>query len=390
MKKRRICFITGTRADWGLLTPLAQALRARPDAEVCVVATNMHLMEQYGMTVNEIRVAGFEPDACIPLGNTVQTEAQVARAMGTLTAGLAEFLERRPVDMAVILGDRFEALAAASACAVMRVPIVHIAGGTVSEGAVDDALRHAVTKLSALHLVETELCRRRVIQMGEDPARVVTTGAIGLQNVLSRPMDAQQLAESLDGFQVDRDTLLVTLHPATLDTTMPPSRQWDELAETLDWWHGHTGGRVLVTGSNNDAGGAEISACAQAWCAERAPWARFVPSLGMRRYVSALHCVHAVVGNSSSGLVEVPSTGRCTVNIGHRQDGRECGRSVIHCAHRTAKIVDALKLTLTPEGRALAASPNPYFQPNTVQLMVDAIMGLNLDTALNKKFYSLQ
>lgn len=387
MTKYRICIVTGTRADWGLLTPLARALQQRADVHLDIVATNMHLLEGCGMTVHEIEEAGFEVSLRVPMEADGDDGASRARAMGLCLQGMADALETLRPDCVIVLGDRYEMLAVASAATVMRIPLVHIAGGTISEGAVDDAIRHAITKLAGLHLVETDEAAARVIQMGENPADVAVTGALGVWNIMHQPlMNAAELSATLDGFACDpRSTLLVTYHPATLDGEDPAVRT-RALLDALDRF---PESRILVTYPNNDAGGASVTACIEEWAAAQPERVKAVRSLGMRRYLSALKQVAAVVGNSSSGIVEVPSMGIPTVDVGVRQRGRLCADSVIHCSDSTEEIAAAIGLALSPTERERARhTVNPYYRPDTVALMVDAIMHWLPRSTQPKKFHN--
>lgn len=392
-KRHTICIVTGTRADWGLLTPLAAALRARPDVDLQIVATNMHLIDRCGHTVDEIVAAGFTVTTTVPMATDGDDGASRARAMALCMDGMASVFSgekgiARP-DALIVLGDRYEMLAVAATAAVMRIPLIHIAGGTVSEGAVDDAMRHAITKLAQLHLVETDEAAARVRQMGEDPANIVVTGALGVWNIMHQPLlSASQLAESLGGFDLSAGrSLLVTYHPATLDNADPVDR-YNELLAALDRFHDV---RVLMTYSNNDAGGEAIARLTQAYATANPGRVKAVASLGMLRYLSALRYADAVVGNSSSGIVEVPSMHIPTVDIGIRQRGRLCADSVIHCGDTADEIAEAIARALSPAARARAArTVNPYAKPDTVRIMTAAIMRFLPDATRPKIFHELK
>lgn len=381
----RISIITGTRADWGIMSPLAAALRVNKDVELSIIATNMHLMEQFGMTVNEITDAGFIVAERVPVSCAGDSGVGTAHAMAQCLDGMADALQRVAPDAVIILGDRFEMLAAASAATVMRIPIIHIAGGTVSEGAVDDSIRHAITQLSSLHLVETDEHRRRVIRMGHHPSTVIATGALGVWNALNhRLMTRDELKASLDGFNIDRrHTLLVTYHPATRDNA-PVEIRINALFDALDRFGGYN---VLFTYANNDAGGSTVNRMVENYVAQHPGRTKAVPSLGMKRYLSALRNVAAVVGNSSSGIVEVPSMHIPTVDIGIRQAGRTAAPSVIHCGDSADDIAAAIAKALSaPMRRRAARCANPYFREDTLGLMTDAIM--QLPSVLNhRSFY---
>ncbi len=311
----KICIATSTRADWGLLSPLAAELRRRPGVELQILATNMHLMPEYGMTVDEIERQGFVVSARVPMPLEGQGEAARVRAMAECMDGTAQALRRLAPDMLVILGDRYEMLAIASAATVMTIPIAHIAGGEVSEGAIDDNIRHAITKLSALHFTATEPYRRRVIQMGEDPARVVNAGALGVWNILNQPLMTLPELEANLGFKfAPGRTVVATFHPVT--------RANESIGPMLDALDAIPGLRAIITYPNNDAGSEPIIERIRAFAAERPDSILVVKSLGMIRYLSAVRYAAAVVGNSSSGIVEVPSLGVPTVDIGTRQIGR--------------------------------------------------------------------
>lgn len=361
---------TGTRADWGLLKPLADALR-EAGCRVSVIACNMHLNPALGDTLSEVRADGYEPAALIPPGQTpadtlAATAAEGARALTAL----------KP-DAAIILGDRYEMLGAASAALLCGVPLVHIAGGTVSEGAIDNSIRNAISQLASLHLCETPECARRLADMGIPAGRIVATGAIGVHNFLrGESMPQAELEESI-GFRLDRNTLLATLHAATIDTLTPLEQMRLFTAALAEAMKADSALRVLATYPNNDVDPAPQILLLEELAARFPERVRLIPSLGRVRYLSALRCVGAVVGNSSSGLVEVPSTGIPTLDIGSRQRGREHGPSVFHADHTQADILRGLRFVLSPEARAIASRrENPYARPDTLRLMAEAILSL--------------
>lgn len=378
-----IAIVTSTRADWGLLRPLAAELRRTHGVAVKIIATNMHLNPIYGMTVNEIEEDGFEVAARVPMeaddASAVSAVKAASRCMGLMADAFASLAP----DMVVILGDRYEMLAVATAATVMRIPIVHIAGGEISEGAFDDSIRHAITKLASLHLTATEPYRRRVIQMGEDPAYVVNTGAIGVYNLVTEPALSCDVLEADLGIRIDRNTLLVTLHPATMDER-PVEQSCLAMLEALEAFPQSS---VIFTYPNNDPDGLVIIDLINRFVNAHPGRAVAVPSLGWRRYLSALHYVGAVVGNSSSGIVEVPSMHIPTVDIGIRQKGRISAESVIHCEAERDAIAEAIGLALSPEFRAIAGNAvNPYGGTDTLRKMVDAILGADIGAMRHKRF----
>lgn len=385
---KKLVFVSSTRADWGLLSPLARALRDGGfDIEVRIVATNMHLLPEYGMTVDEIRADGFEP-LCADMRTEGTDPASRVRALAKCTSAMADaFGELRP-DAVVILGDRYEILGVASAAALMNIPIIHIAGGEISEGAVDDSIRHAVTKLSTLHLTATEPYRQRVIQLGEVPERVVNTGAIGVWNALNvPPLPVEELEAFLGLRLTEGPVAVITYHPATLDSDASPRERVRELLDALGDFPELT---CVITYPNNDAESEGIIEEIKAFSAAR-PNALAVRSLGMRRYLSLLRYADVCIGNSSSGIVEVPSFGIPTVDIGMRQRGRIAADSVIHCGDSRREIADAIRWALSPEGASRAKqSKNPYFQENTLSRQLESVVGfLNSLPVEPKKFHDL-
>lgn len=386
---KKLCFVTTTRADWGLLMPLAKAMACVEGVKVQIVAANMHLMPEYGMTVNEIVEAGFEVDARVPMEVPGDDERSRVKAMSLCMAQMADvFAELKP-DALVILGDRYEILAVASAAVMMHVPIVHIAGGEISEGAVDDSIRHAVTKMSHLHLTAAEPYLRRVVQMGEWPTRVFNTGAIGVWNAFNTTlMGAAELGKEL---KIDFDTAkvaVVTYHPATNDSARTPAERVGALLEALDTFPELT---AVITYPNNDAHGAPIIDLLEEYAARNSGRVRLVRSLGMVRYQSLLRLASVVIGNSSSGIVEAPSAGVPTVDIGMRQRGRIMAPSVIRCGDSAEEICEAIAKALSPQMQRLAAMrENPYHRKNTLELMVSAIKDFLASLPAGpKKFYDI-
>lgn len=381
----KIAIATGTRADWGLLSPIAQLLKAQKDVEVAVIATNMHLDPRFGNTIDEIISDGFIPAAKVKMNIASNSEADTARSMAKCLSGMVDAFESIKPDCIIILGDRYEMLATASAATVMRIPIIHIAGGEISEGAIDDCIRHAITKLSALHLTSTEEYRQRVIAMGEQPDRVINTGAIGVYNIMQLPLMSKEELEKSIGCKINKRTLLVTMHPTTIDPT-PSSTVMGELFKALDAHDGN----VIITYPNNDARGAEIISLIDDYQKRNKDKVTVIPSLGRLRYLSALQFAGAVAGNSSSGIVEVPSMHIPTVNIGIRQKGRLASKSVINCGNSAQEIISAIRFALSEEGQDVARNAkNPYYKPNTLHTIVNSILSVSINDIKTKKFYDI-
>lgn len=393
--KHKICIVTGTRAEWGLLTRLAGLIKGDPELQLQIVAANMHLSPKYGETYKEIEADGFSIDYRVPMIDETHpaTDASATvREMSRALQGFAEGYNVLKPDLIVVLGDRYEILAAVSAALIFRIPVAHLHGGEVTEGAFDDAIRHAITKMSHLHFTSTEEYRRRVIQLGESPDRVYNVGAIGVENMRRIPLWPQaQTEESLGGFTLNRETLLATYHPVTLENDTAES-QITTLLDALDHtMTAHPGVRVIFTMPNSDTGSGVIAERIQTWCAAPSRKARCVwfTSLGLKRYLSVLQYIGGVVGNSSSGIVEVPSFHIPTLNIGDRQKGRIAARSVVNCAPDKGEIIEKLSLLLT--GGIDASGPNPYERPDTAQRIYETtkqhLAGQTI--AVQKHFYDL-
>ena len=384
---RRICIVTGTRAEYGLLYWLMREIADSADLTLQVVATAMHLEPAFGRTVDQIRQDGFAVDAEVPMGLSDDDATSIAQATGRGLAGLAEAFERLKPDIIVLLGDRFETLAAATAAALMRIPVAHIHGGEISEGAIDDAMRHAITKLSHLHFVAADEFRARVIQMGEAPERVFVTGAPGLDHLARRTLPGRAAVAERVGLDLDRPLLIVTYHPATLGEG-DPLAHLEELLAALDRF---PDAAIVFTKANADAGGRAINARLESWVAENRDRAAVVASLGSELYLAALREAGAVIGNSSSGLIEAPAAGTPTVNIGVRQDGRPRSASVIDCVDRRDAIEAAIRRALDPAMRELAATQTPAYgrAGSASRLMLEQLRDARLDGILVKRFHDI-
>lgn len=381
---RKIAFFTGTRAEYGLLYWLMKDIQSHPELELRLLVGAMHLSPEFGSTWEAIIDDGFIIDAKVEMLLSSDSRVGIAKSMGLGVIGMADALERLAPDALVILGDRFEALAAAQTALVMNIPIVHIHGGEVTEGAYDDAIRHAITKMANLHCVAAEPYRQRVIQMGERPERVLNVGALGLDHLTRSPrMTRQALAKSLN-FSLDAPYLLVTYHPVTL-ADEPPVESFRALLGALDRWPDH---KIILTYPNADNGGRAIVPLLEAYAARQPERVLAVPSLGFERYLSAVAEADAVVGNSSSGLIEVPSFGVPTVNIGQRQSGRLAADSVLHCAAHEEAIDAGVREVLAPPFRNKCRhAANPYGQGNAAEQIVEALVTQPLNTL--KSFHDL-
>lgn len=383
--RRRICVVTGTRAEYGLLRWVIDGISKSPALELQLVATGMHLSPEFGLTYQEIERDGHTIDAKVEMLLSSDSAAGVAKSMGLGLIGFADVFERLRPDLVLLLGDRFEILAAASAALVARIPIAHLHGGETTEGAFDEAIRHAVTKMSHLHFVAAAPYRDRVIQLGEHPDRVHLVGGLGVDAIRRIPLlDRDALEASLD-FHFGVRNLLVTFHPVTLEN-QTVEQQMDELLAALDTLHDT---QLIITLPNADNGGRAIIRRIEAFVASH-PNARAYPSLGQQRYLSCLRVVDAVVGNSSSGLAEAPSMGIGTINIGDRQRGRLRAASVIDCEPERQDILRAIQTSYSAPFRAsLAQVTNPYGDGGASARIVRELETVDLTNLVKKAFHDL-
>lgn len=353
MARRKLCVVTGSRADYGLLYWLMKGIQADPELQLQTIVTGMHLAPEFGSTWQTVVADGFPIDARVEMLLASDTPVGIATSMGLGTIGCAEALARLRPDILVLLGDRFEILAAAQAALVAKIPVAHIAGGDLTEGAFDDAIRHCLTKLAHLHCVTNAAAAARVRQLGEDPATVHVTGSPGI-DVIKRLtlLTRDELRQAL-GCDFRSRNLLLTFHPATLDA-QPATAQFDQLLAALDGLGPEVG--LFFTLPNADPEGRALIARIEAFVATR-PHARAYASLGQLRYLSLMAQVDAVVGNSSSGLYEAPSLGKPTVNIGERQRGRLQAASVVNCPPTAAAIGAAVRQAFALDCRGVV---NPY------------------------------
>lgn len=384
---KTITVLTATRAEYGLLNPVIHALKACGEFDVRIVVTGAHLSPEFGLTYKEIERDGIEIDRKIEILLSSDTPASISKSMGMAMIGFADyFAERRP-DALVVLGDRYETLAVCCAAMNERIPIIHLYGGETTEGAVDEAIRHAITKLSYLHLTSTEEYRRRVIQLGEHPERVLTVGAIGIENSLKKPLiTKEELEESLN-FKLDKPYAVVTFHPVTLEGSSA-KEQYEEVLKAFDK---NSDMKYIITKANADSDGRIINKMTDEYTESHDNVIAF-ESLGAVRYLSALKYAAMAIGNSSSGLIEVPSFKIPTINIGDRQKGRLKAASVIDCIPKEESICAAIELAENTEFRDVCRNTiNPYGDGNTSQKIVDAIQKMFQDgISLKKKFYNIE
>jgi UDP-hydrolysing UDP-N-acetyl-D-glucosamine 2-epimerase len=383
---RRICIVTGTRAEYGLLRGVTEGIHNAPDCTLQIVATGAHLSPEFGLTYREIEADGYAIDERVEILLSSDTPIGVSKAMGLGMIGFADAFARLQPDIIVVLGDRFEILAAASAALVAGIPIAHIHGGETTEGAFDEAIRHSVTKMSHLHFVAAAPYRDRVIQLGEAPERVFLVGGLGIDAIKRlKLLDRAELEELLD-FRLGRRNLLVTFHPPTLEAG-EETKQMQELLAALDSLRPDT--HLIFTMPNADSGSRALRAMVDDFTAHHAN-ARAFTSLGQLRYLSCMRHVDAVVGNSSSGIAEAPGFGIGTVNIGDRQSGRLKAGSVIDCAPDRKAIECALIRLFSEEFQSgLKTVENPYGKGGASEAIVTEVRRHPLDGLLKKKFHDM-
>lgn len=388
-RRRKICFVTGTRADYGILSPLMKMLKDDSRIQLQIIATNMHLSPDFGLTYREIEADGFVIDKKVEMLLSGDTPTATVKSMGLASIGCADAFQELSPDLLVILGDRFEMLAVASAANIFGIPVAHLHGGEITEGAYDDSIRHAITKLSYLHFTSTEEYRKRVIQMGESPDRVYFTGSIGAAIPGAEHTMPLSELESGIGFALGEKFLIVTYHPVTNEPGTAKA-QTEALLNALNRYA--DGFRILFTLPNSDTGGRVISHMIREWVVNHQDRAIAVKSLGRERFYSALsHCT-AMVGNSSSGLLEAPSFFKPTLNIGNRQKGRAQGNTVINCEATEDAIVEGLRKTLSSDFIEFVKQKgiNPYVKHGTLQEIADVLNTFPIQSPAVKTFYDLK
>lgn len=380
---KKICVITGARSEYGLLSPLLKLLKAASGVRLQVMATGMHLSPKFGLTYREILKDDFKIDAMVkfPLPDVCGTPAAIGKAI----TAIAPALQKLKPDLVVLLGDRFETFAAATAAYTLKIPIAHLHGGEITAGVFDEAFRHAVTKMSSLHFTATEEYRRRVIQLGESPASVFNVGAIGLDNIGEIEfMSREELGASL-GVKLGESLACVTFHPAMFEAASPGA-QLKELFRALDNFPGL---QVVFTLPNADRGAEEIIQAIRGYAKRNSGRVSAYASLGVRRYLSLIKISKVVIGNSSSGIIEAPSLRVPTVNIGTRQEGRAKAASIIDCPAKTKDIVKAVRQALSPAFASNLTKANPYGDGKTAPRIAAILKKKAGLLTVKKEFFDL-
>ena len=386
---KRIGIMTGTRAEYGLLKSLMQEINKDNDLELYLIVSGMHLSPEFGMTYKEIEEDGFEINAKVEMLLSSDSPAGISKSIGLGVIGFADEFQRADLDMLILLGDRYEALSAAICAMVMRIPIAHLHGGELTEGAIDEGIRHSITKMSYLHFTSTEQYRNRVIQLGENPERVFYVGALGVENIKKINLMTKEELERSIHFEIDENTVVVTYHPVTLENNTV-EEQFLNLLKVLDR---NPKIRMIFTKANADTNGRIVNELIDKYAAQNSERACAFMSLGQKRYLSALKYCRIVIGNSSSGIIEAPSFGKPIINIGDRQKGRICADSVINCGYTQQEIQQAMETALTEEFENKARNcRNPYEKENTAANIISVIKDylLNDKIKLKKGFYDIK
>jgi len=381
MAKRKICVVTGTRAEYGLLYWLMKEIEQDPDLELQIIATGMHLSPEFGLTYKVIEEDGFRIDAKVEMLMSSDTPVGIAKSIGLGVIGFADTLERLKPDLMVILGDRFEMLAAAQAAMVANIPIAHIAGGDITEGAYDESIRHSLTKMAHLHFATNEASARRIRQLGENPAHVYNVGSPGIDQIKRLKLLSKEELEKELSFVFRKKNLLITFHPVTRDET-GSEEQFRELLSALEELGPEVG--LIFTKSNADNDGRILHHMTEQFVKSR-DHAAVYTSLGQLRYLSVMSHVDMVVGNSSSGLYEAPSFKIPTVNIGDRQKGRLQASSVINCPPQKERIVSAIQTAFEMD---CSQTVNPYGDGHSSKRIKDIIKSIpDYKKLLKKRFF---
>ena len=384
--KRKICVVTGTRAEYGLLSWLMREIEADENLELQLIVTGMHLSPEFGLTYKEIEKE-FKIDKKIEMLLSSDTSVGISKSMGLAQIGFADAYEELKPDIVVVLGDRYEIFSATSAAMIARIPIAHLHGGETTEGAFDESIRHSITKMSHLHFTATKEYRNRVIQLGEHPDRVFNVGGMGIENIKRLKLLGKEEFEKSIDFRLNDKNIIVTFHPVTLENATA-KEQFQELLNAINELEDTN---IIFTKANSDTDGRVINQMIDEYVAKNSHKAIGFISLGQLRYLSALQFVDAMVGNSSSGLAEAPSFQIGTIDIGERQKGRIKAKSVIECEPNKQSIKKAFEKLYSNEFQELLTTvKNPYGDGCASEKVVEVLKSVSLDKILKKSFYDIR
>lgn len=387
MARYRVAFCTGARAEYGLLKPLIEQFMSDPNVDTGLIVTGMHLCKEYGNTIEVIQSDNMPIWDTIDILLSSNTQCSIVKSMGLALLGFSESLNKIKPDILILLGDRFEAFCAAAAAVVLNIPIAHIHGGELTEGAIDDAFRHAITKMSYLHFASTEEYRKRIIQMGEEPDRVFNVGSLGVENIRKlKLLDRDELQKEL-GIDLSKPYCVCTFHPETLE----PDKTIDHLYELIGALDKVNNQTIIFTGSNADSKGKKINQIIKSFVDERRSRTYFFLNLGQLKYLSLLKYAQFVVGNSSSGIIEAPALGIPTINIGSRQNGRVKPQSVFDSKPQKDEILKTITYVLENSSKLSGKSLDSLFKGDDVAKRIyDTCISFLKNGIKNKHFYDIQ
>lgn len=385
--RKKICVITGTRAEYGLLFWTIKAIQEETCLQLQLVATGMHMSTEFGNTYKQIEKDGFNIDKKVEILLSSDSTIGISKSMGLAMISFSEVYDDLKPDCILVLGDRFEIFSAVASAMISRIPVVHCHGGEATEGLIDEAIRHSITKMAQLHFTSTEEYRKRVIQLGEQPEKVFNVGALGIENINKLSLLSKNKFEESIGFSLKKRNVLVTFHPVTLEYSTA-KEQMQNLLDGLNEYDKNMG--IIFTKANADTDGRVINEMIDQYVKDNSENSVAHTSLGQLRYLSALKYVDAIVGNSSSGLIEVPSFRKPTINIGMRQHGRIKAESVIDCDPKKQSIIGAIKKALSDEFQELLKNvENPYGKNNASEQIVAILRKSNFKNLIVKSFYNI-
>ena len=386
MNKRKICVVTGSRAEYGLLYWLLKEIKSDKKLKLQLIVTGMHLSPKFGSTYKEIK-KNFDIDKKINLQISSDTSIGISKSMSIAQSSFSRALNKLKPDILLVLGDRYEIFSAASSAMIARIPIVHIHGGETSEGSMDDYMRHCITKMSHIHFAATEEYRTRIIQLGESPSRVFNVGGMGIENIKRLKLLNKNEFEKAINFKLNKKNILVTFHPATLENNTS-KLQFRELLAAIN---NLDNTNIIFTKTNSDLHGKVINQMIDQYISKNSKKSIAFHSLGQTRYLSALQFVDVVLGNSSSGLIEAPSFKIATINIGDRQKGRIKAKSVINCLPEKKSIQNSIKRAYSKNFQSLLkAVKNPYDNGFSSKKIVRVLNSIKIENILKKSFYNIQ
>ena len=380
--KKKITVLTTSRADYGFLCPLLNKIEKEKTLELKLIVCGSHLSDKHGKTVTEI--IKDKRKIHYKYKTLLNSKTSTSQSMELAIKGFSEAIDRTRPDLIFLPADRYEILAAASVALVKKIPVAHYAGGQLTEGAWDNSIRHAVTKLSQIHFVATKLCKKRLMQMGEDPSKIIITGSLGIENIKKMNFIKKEKLEKIINFKFGKKSALVTIHPETLGKHSPKSIVIN-LLEALKHFKDIN---LLFTIPNADEGNKIIIKKIKKFVNQKANKSTFIPSLGRKFYLSSMNLVDFVVGNSSSGIIETPSFKIPTINIGDRQKGRIKSQSIIDCKSLKGEIIKSIRKCYNIKFlKKLEKIKNPYGEGNSSEKIIKVIKNITLDNILTKKFY---